>query len=292
MFERDATTGTGGVLRGAGAPAFRLERYAPPEDLADVVERFWTVRWSLPPGVHVTQTVLPHACVNLVAEPGLFAAHGIPSGRFDREIAGTGAVVGTKFRPGGFDAYARHVLGRRAARLGATRRDAVIPARDLLGDAAEVGPALLAAVGRGDDAAAVAQVVDVLRAARPGPPEADPALDQVHRAFAAVVGGRLGPDARVDDLAALAGLSTRTLQRLLRERVGVGPKWVLQRHRVHLAAELIAQAPDGDLAQVAARAGYYDQSHLTTDFAALAGITPGAYARRCADALQGAARDA
>jgi AraC-like DNA-binding protein len=32
------------------------------------------------------------------------------------------------------------------------------------------------------------------------------------------------------------------------------------------------------LADVAMSAGYYDQSHLTRDFAALAGMTPGAYA--------------
>jgi AraC-like DNA-binding protein len=32
------------------------------------------------------------------------------------------------------------------------------------------------------------------------------------------------------------------------------------------------------LADVAMEAGYYDQSHLTRDFAALAGTTPGAYA--------------
>ena len=55
--------------------------------------------------------------------------------------------------------------------------------------------------------------------------------------FAAVVGGSLGPSARVSDLATASGLSPRSLQRLLRERVGVTPKWVLQRHRVHLAAE-------------------------------------------------------
>jgi AraC-like DNA-binding protein len=32
------------------------------------------------------------------------------------------------------------------------------------------------------------------------------------------------------------------------------------------------------LADVATESGYYDQSHLTRDFAALAGMTPGAYA--------------
>ncbi len=45
---------------------------------------------------------------------------------------------------------------------------------------------------------------------------------------------------RVEDLCALAGCSKRTLQRLFREYVGVTPKWVLQRIRLHEAAERMA----------------------------------------------------
>ena len=94
--------------------------------------------------------------------------------------------------------------------------------------------------------------------------------------------GELGPDAGVTDLADLVGTTPRSLQRLFAGWVGVSPKWVLQRHRVHLAADLLAADPALPLADVAADVGYYDQAHLGVDFARALGTTPAAYARRCA----------
>ncbi|MFC8598674.1 helix-turn-helix domain-containing protein, partial [Isoptericola sp. NPDC057191] len=113
-------------------------------------------------------------------------------------------------------------------------------------------------------------------------PRATDALDRVTAVLGAVVGGDLGPHAGVGDLAALAGTTPRSLQRLFAHWVGVSPKWVLQRHRVHLAADLIAAEPARPLADLAAAVGYYDQAHLTTDFARALGMPPAAYARRCA----------
>src|SRR5256885_16496116 len=45
---------------------------------------------------------------------------------------------------------------------------------------------------------------------------------------------------RVDDLAERAGVSVRALQRLFHDHVGVSPKWVIRRFRVHEAAERLA----------------------------------------------------
>ena len=315
---RAATTGTGGLLGGPARPAFTLTRLDPAPELVDVVERHWVVRWSLPPGVRVVQSLLPHACVNLVAErvPGaagtgptvLFAAHTMPAGRYDRVLEGTGTAFGTKFRPGGAEAFARAVHGARAAaQLGLTRPGRVVPAVHLLRPGADtLGRTALEAVEAGDVAGAVATVTEALtelqwwaersswQAHRARPPvwSGDRVLARVHEVFAAVVSGRLGPQARVEDLAEVAGMSVRSLQRLLRERVGVSPKWVLQRHRVQLAAELIETRPDRDLGEVAVEAGYYDQSHLTADFSALVGLTPGLYARRCAQAREAVSADA
>lgn len=76
------------------------------------------------------------------------------------------------------------------------------------------------------------------------------------------------------------GLGERALQRLVRRRVGLSPKWLIQRRRLHLAAERL-RTGDGppDLADVAAALGYADQSHFTRDFRAVTGRTPGAFAR-------------
>ncbi|MFJ9812726.1 DUF6597 domain-containing transcriptional factor [Streptomyces sp. NPDC101158] len=87
---------------------------------------------------------------------------------------------------------------------------------------------------------------------------------------------------RVSDLARSAGLSSRSLQRLFAAHVGVGPKWVILRYRIHEALERAeagsATAPP-DWARLAAELGYSDQAHLVRDFTATVGVPPTTYAR-------------
>ncbi|WP_093184163.1 DUF6597 domain-containing transcriptional factor [Sanguibacter gelidistatuariae] len=115
------SAGVGGIVDPAAARrAFTLERLDPAPDLEPFVERHWVVRWDLEPGVTFAQTIVPHPCVNLVAEPHLFAAHGTPAGLFTKDLSGRGVAVGTKFRPAGFHAF----LHRPLTEL----RDRVVPA--------------------------------------------------------------------------------------------------------------------------------------------------------------------
>jgi AraC-like DNA-binding protein len=79
-------------------------------------------------------------------------------------------------------------------------------------------------------------------------------------------------------------VSERTLQRLFRDYIGLSPKWVLKRYRVHEAAERIASGEAPDAAWLAAVLGYSDQSHFIRDFSAQVGCSPGTYARACAAA--------
>jgi AraC-like DNA-binding protein len=82
----------------------------------------------------------------------------------------------------------------------------------------------------------------------------------------------------VADVAAAHGVSVRTLQRLFRAHVGVTPKWVLQRYRLHEAAERIAFGEATDLAALAQDLGYFDQAHFGNDFRRYVGVPPTAYA--------------
>ncbi|GAB6939034.1 helix-turn-helix domain-containing protein [Isoptericola variabilis] len=282
---RSPTATTRGLVDPAAARGgFALVRLDPAPDLADLVERHWIVRWDLPPGAEFTQVVIPHPNANVVAEADGFAVHGIPGGLFSRTLRGTGAVLGTKLRPGGLRVL---LPGRDALRPGL-----VVPAAAALTgtpgptprDVEDAGRRAVGAARAGDDAAAVAAVTPVLRAAaaRRRTPRAAVALDRVARVLGAVVTGELGPDAGVTDLADLVGTTPRSLQRLFAQWVGVSPKWVLQRHRVHLAADLLAADPGMPLADLAAAVGYYDQAHLGVDFARALGTTPAVYARRCA----------
>ncbi|WP_411577470.1 helix-turn-helix domain-containing protein [Streptomyces sp. Je 1-4] len=84
---------------------------------------------------------------------------------------------------------------------------------------------------------------------------------------------------RVADFARTEGLSVRALQRLFAGYVGVSPKWVLLRYRVHEALERAASDAEVDWAALAAELGYSDQAHLVRDVTATVGVPPTAYAR-------------
>jgi AraC-like DNA-binding protein len=71
----------------------------------------------------------------------------------------------------------------------------------------------------------------------------------------------------------------RRLQRLFSDYVGVGPKWVIRRYRLHEAAARAADGAGLDLVRLAAELGYADQAHLTRDFTAMVGVPPARYAR-------------
>lgn len=80
-------------------------------------------------------------------------------------------------------------------------------------------------------------------------------------------------------LAELAGVSQRTLQRRFHTYVGVGPKWVIQRHRLLDVAAAANAGGEVDWPELAARLGYSDQSHLIRHFHAAVGESPARYSQ-------------
>ena len=86
----------------------------------------------------------------------------------------------------------------------------------------------------------------------------------------------------VMELAERHGVSTRTLQRLFARHVGVGPKWVLRRLRLHDALEALGGGRDVEWASFALDLGYFDQAHFIRDFRAVVGRSPTEYAREAA----------
>ncbi|MFI2366508.1 helix-turn-helix domain-containing protein [Promicromonospora sp. NPDC019610] len=251
--------------------AFALARVEPADDLADLVDWHWVISWDLPPGVAFTQTVMPHPVGHVVAEHEGLLAYAMPAGLFVRTLTGSGAVVGTKLRPGGY----RALLGR----ADPGERGAVEP---FLGPtAARANDDAVAQAAAGQPDAAVRTLTPLLRTAaeRTRTPRSTAALAALGEAFAVLVDAV--PGTSVAALAGALGTTPRSLQRLFADWVGVSPKWVLQRHRVHRAAELLGRDPDLDLAGLAAAVGYYDQAHFTGDFVRAVGVPPGEYARTC-----------
>ncbi|MGI8506464.1 MAG: AraC family transcriptional regulator [Solirubrobacteraceae bacterium] len=265
------TASTGGILNPvAGAAHFSLTREPPADDLADTIERHWIIHWDLRGRPPFTQELLPHPCVNLVFEGDRAGVYGIARVRGRRTIEGRGLAVGTKFRPGAFQPFAVVPMPALV--------DRALSLPEGLGPAA--GSQLVAAVAAGEGIAGrIAAIESFLRDRRPPP---DPARELVAVVVAAMLSSP--PDVRVDQLAAAHGLSTRSLQRLFRRYVGVGPKWVLRRYRLHEATERIAAGESRDYGALALALGYADQSHFNRDFRALVGSSPARYARACESA--------
>ncbi|MFJ9821981.1 helix-turn-helix domain-containing protein [Streptomyces sp. NPDC101151] len=79
---------------------------------------------------------------------------------------------------------------------------------------------------------------------------------------------------QVRDVARELAVSERQLRNLFAEGVGVSPKHYARINRVRTVIDRATTAPWSELA---AATGYYDQSHMTSDFRALMGVPPRSY---------------
>jgi AraC-like DNA-binding protein len=255
-----------GVLHAKTAAArFTLSRYPSPAGLAPFVDFCWMIRWDLRGQPPHEQAILPHPNVNLAFEATGAAVFGVDTRIFTRRLSGEGKALGIRFRPGGFRPfYSKPVC---------SLNDCVVPARRLFGQAADEACAQVMADTAGD-AAMIEAAAALLRGLRPA---ADPVAEQVAGLTALIT--RDQGLYRVAQLAEASGLTERRLQRMFADYVGVSPKWVMRRARLHeaaLRAEAGGQA-SVNWAALAAELGYADQAHLTRDFTATIGVPPTHY---------------
>jgi AraC-like DNA-binding protein len=262
-----ATADTRGILNPQrGASHFTLTRHAPAPEVAERVERHWIVRWDLRGRSPFTQDVLPHPCVNLVFQDGEGRIYGVVRHKFSRRLEGLGVAVGTKFRPGAFAAFVDVPMSRLVGR-------SVAVAEAFGPDGARLQRAVAATEDEAEQVAAVERfIADRL-------PDDDPGFELVGEVVADM--HSLPPGARVEELAVRHGLSARSLQRLFRRYIGLGPKWVLQRYRLHEAAERMADGDCDDLTRLALELGYFDLPHFTTHFRRAVGRSPAAFLEAC-----------
>ncbi|MFE3454141.1 DUF6597 domain-containing transcriptional factor [Nonomuraea sp. NPDC059194] len=238
----------------AGAWA-RFQRHAvasPSPDLAPFVERYWMVSWEY--GEPYRQLVVPYPNVHLTFRDDGAIVQGVQGGHRIRVLAGTSGVFGVAFRPGGFRPFLR-------------RSVSTITNRSI--EASQVFPAAP------PDPVEVETVEDYLRSRLP---ERDARAERAADIVATIVAR---PElTRVDALARHLGTSVRELQRLFAEYVGIGPKWVIRRYRLHEVTERLARGVPIDWPGLAAELGYADQAHFVRDFKDVFGESPTRYAER------------
>lgn len=253
-------------LRGRWTSFQRHRFLNPGPDLAPFVARYWAVTWDLRGQPPYRQLVVPYPNVHLTFVNGVGRVHGVARGHVFRELAGLGRVFGVAFRPGCFRPFLRSPVS------GLT--DRAVPASDVFGpDVPE------AAIATADDETGMRRIVERFLVANL--PARDPVAEEV-----ADIVARVADEptiTRVDDLADVLGTSVRRLQRLFADYVGVGPKWVIRRYRLHEITERMAAGGWIDWAGLAADLGYADQAHLSRDFTAIVGESPTQYAQRYPD---------
>ena len=251
-----------GIVHAATGPGYH-KRYLPVAALAPFIAHFWAVGWDLRGQPPRRVETLPHPSVHIVFETGRPAEiGGVHLGRFSRELCGLGRVFGIKFRPGGFYPFLGQAMTQMTGR--------VLPLTEVFGpESAKLTDQIMAM----DADEARIELAEAFLCDRL--PAADPIIEQVIAMVDTIVAD---PGlTKVDDLVERFGLSKRNLQRVFRDYVGIAPKWMIQRYRLHEALEQLTQSTPPDWSQLALSLGYFDQAHFIKDFRAVVGTTPKRY---------------
>ena len=245
-------------------PKFSVLQYSPSADLIPFIEHYWIVRWDLRGQEPHLQETLPHPSVHLVFEKDNSRIVGVFKGRFSVLLKEQGAVFGVKFRPGAF----YHFLGKSVSAL--TNR--MVPFQEVFGMSSQALEQRLFAQETAEQMVPLAESF-----IRERLPERDAHVDLIHAVIQHVMSDR--SIVKVDDLVRRFPIHKRQFQILFRQYVGVSPKWIIQRCRLHEAVEKMADGYMPDWPNLALELGYYDQAHFIKDFKSIVGKSPEIYAK-------------
>lgn len=232
--------------------------YLPPADLAPFLEHFWTIRWDKVGNPYYNEEVMHRPYVDIFVSRQQSGVQGTFRGKRIYVAAGSGRILGVRFRPGAFHAFWDGAL--------ADLQDKILDLQEVFPRADDrYSEELLAQ----DDQAAIQNLQKLVRAKQPKP---DSNIELINEIITAIE----NDDSlrTVNAVAERLARSERWLQQLFQDYVGIGLKWLLQRHRLLSAAEYIRGCDDPDWAAIAYDLGYSSQQHFITDFRQVLGKTP------------------
>ena len=261
---------TRGILKPERAPVlFDLKQLIPTAHFAAQVEFYWSVTWDIIPEQTFEQKVLSHPNLHVVIEPERAYIAGIPSACYTRELKGSGRAHSIKLLPG----MATTLLPGAAKDYTDKER----PLADIF-DAHEVQELQQHILNSTSEEQRREYFERFLTTHMTSPRDAH------HRAQRYVELIQNTPEIiHVEALAKQVHESVRTLQRLFTAHVGVSPKWVIKRYRLHEAAEQLETNPDKSVAEIAQELGYFDQAHFSNEFKTFTGESPSHYQSRTSE---------
>ncbi len=250
---------------------YQLRRYAPPERVQDLVEQFWIVDWQLPVGDTHTQRNLPDPNFHLVIDNGEAKIIGPVSKVFTYAMSGAGRVIGVKFKTA---AIINH-LSAPASRYTDKSLDAVECFGEAISDCVSActstSTSTSTTTAGGTDEHIIAVLEQLLA---PFNVPLTPAQQRIGELLTVIKHNSAVSSVAV--LSQVSGWSVRTLQRNFTRYVGLSPKWLIRKYRLHDALEAL-ESRTTTMSDLVSELGYSDQSHLIRDFSSMLGMTPGSY---------------
>lgn len=251
-------------------PAGTLSELAVPAALGAHVAHVMAYEETVPPGVVVSERVLPDGALRLVFDLHAGAASVVGPSASPVLLALRGPMRGLSvtLRPGAALAVfgvAAHELAERVLPWDAV----AAPAHRSLPER------LMAARGGAEPAALLLQALREMRR-----DDADEPPVRRARAAAALLRAASGAGPAVREVAQALGVGERRLQQIFRSEVGLSPRTWARLGRLHDCLRRLRQPAPLPWSLLAADAGFYDQSHLIHEFQALCGLTPEQFVRR------------
>ncbi|MFW0783425.1 helix-turn-helix domain-containing protein [Gordonia sp. CPCC 206044] len=251
--------------------SFTIGRWAPSPDLDDLIRRFWVPTWSVPEGRAAPQKVLQYPVCLVVVTADYCRFYGVSTGLSETVLTGDGWAVGTMLAP----AAGSLITGGPVAEWTDRFDDLTVAAGGVGVTLASAVRAVMAADP--GDVSVQHEATDLiegwLRTLLP--------VDDDGLLINAIV-EFVETDSTVTSVSQICDrfhLTERSLQRLTQRRLGLTPKWLIQRRRLQEAAERLRESGE-TLATLAAELGYADEAHLVRDFRTVTGMTPGQFSAR------------
>lgn len=258
----------------AGRPSPPIHRYLPAPELAGLIRQYWVPVWDIPAGQHWEQRVLQYPISLVVISADYARCYGVVRGLSTVTLAGSGWAFGVMMQP------ATGYLLAAAPMSALTDRHVTLGEMSFDWGDLEANTRTLMASDPADPAVhhQVRVRFEQLLLDRI---QLDPEGQLINDIVAFVEGSR--DVLRVRQICAEFSVTERALQRLTGRRLGLTPKWLIQRRRLH---EAVAELSTGQqaLADLAVSLGYTDQAHFTRDFRAVTASSPGDYLRRLREA--------
>jgi len=262
IYDPEVGQARGMLRRPMPAGKVRHVRRRPAFDLTPWIAHYWMIRWDLRGCDQQLAESIPHPNVHVIFEPHASVVCGVQTRKFARVLEGQSQVFGIKFKPGGFRPFVKSPVSALADRM--------VPVYRILGKGANVLRDTVLSSKSENEKVEAANAF--FRGRLPQPDETIALVGQLMERIL-----QEHEIKTVDDLVERSGIGKRSLQRIFNEYVGVSPKWVIRRYRLHELIERAHSGTEPDWPQLALELGYFDQAHLINDFRSITGYSPTEY---------------